>query len=113
MTLDNLNSENENIEQIDEQELQAITGGCQGCEAMSILGGLGMTKSSKLADKASTSYNAGRAHALANDFKYLQDSAAAHSSIACTSCSNHQDHFERFQSLKRRYNNLKGAIRNE
>src|SRR5690349_13438584 len=103
MTLDNLNqatpSEDKIIEQIDEQELQAVTGGCQGCEAMSILGGVGITKSNKLAEKASTSYNAGRGRVLANDFKYLQDSAAEHSSFACTSCSNHRDHFERFQSL--------------
>src|SRR5690242_8380205 len=114
MTQDNLNqttlSENKIIEPIDEQALQAVTGGCQGCEGYSSLADAAITKSNKLAGKANDSYNAGRARTLASDFEYLKTSAGADSSSDTTCCSNYQYHSERYQSLKRRYNNLKSDI---
>jgi hypothetical protein len=90
-----------------------MKGGCQGCESISSLSDAAVTKSEKLADKASSSYNAGRARTLATDFTYLKNSAGADKSSEATSCSNYQDHSDRYQSLKRRYNNLKEAIKKE
>lgn len=114
MTQDNHNqttlSENKIIEQLDEQALQAVNGGCQGCESIHSLADAAITKSNRLADKASSSYDRGRAQSLARDFEYLKNAAGADKSSDYTSCCNYQDHYDRYQSYKRRYNNLKSDI---
>jgi poly(A) polymerase Pap1 len=116
MTQDNHNqttlSENKIIEQLDEQALQAVNGGCQGCDSIHSLADAAITKSNRLADKANNSYHAGRARVLADDFNYLKGVAGEDSSSSYDSCCNYQNHSERYQSLKRRYKNLKSDINN-
>ena len=106
-------SENKIIEQLDEQALQAVNGGCQGCEAMHSLADMGMQRSNKLVGKASSTYNAGRASDLADSFKSLKIHAGSDISMDATRCCNYQSHFDSYQILKERYSDIQSAIKQE